>query len=144
MAFVGETCTKRYLFTPENISDVAMRLGDSNPAHHDPEMAARTRFGGLIASAGHSTGIFVSLLAEYFTKKGEAYGLEFGYKLKRAVPSGLDAVLTWRIVAIEPARKLGGDIVKLEGELTGEDGRVYIEGKGALLLIEKAGTAAGV
>lgn len=142
MAFIGETCSKRYLFTPENVADVALRLGDTNPAHHDPEMAAATRFGGLIASAGHSTGIFVSLLAEYFTQKGEAYGLEFGYRLKRAVPAGLDAKLTWRIVDIEPSHRLGGDIVKLEGELTGDDGRVYIEGKGALLLIEKPGTTA--
>lgn len=136
MAFVGETCTSRYLFTPENIDDVATRLRDTNPAHHDPQMAAATRFGGLISSAGHSTGIFVSLLADYFTKKGEAYGLEFSYKLKRAVPAGLDAILTWRIVAIEPAHKLGGDIVKLEGELTDDSGVVYIKGHGALLLIE--------
>ncbi|MCB1484807.1 MAG: MaoC family dehydratase [Hyphomicrobiaceae bacterium] len=142
MAFIGETCSKRYLFTPENISDVALRLGDTNPAHHDCEMAADTRFGGLIASAGHSTGIFVSLLAEYFTQKGEAYGLEFSYKLRRAVPAGLDARLTWRIVAIEPSHKLGGDIIKLHGELSGDDGRIYIEGQGALLLIEKAGKTA--
>lgn len=141
MAVVGETCSKRYLFTPENIASVATSLGDSNPAHHDPFMAAATRFGTLIASAGHSTGVFVSLLAEHFTREHEAYGLEFSYKLKRAVPAGLDAVITWRVAAKEPSHKLGGDILKVEGELAGSDGRVYIEGTGAMLVIAKTAVA---
>lgn len=143
MAYVGEVARKRYQFTAQNISHVACALGDTNPAHHDPVMAAGTRFGGLISAAGHSTGVFVSLLAEHFTQNGEAYGLEFNYRLKKAVPAGLDAILEWRVVAIEPSHKLGGDIVKLEGELKGDDGRVYIEGKGALLVIPHKAAASG-
>lgn len=142
MAYIGEVARKRYKFTAQNIAHVAHALGDNNPAHHDEEMAAGTRFGGIISAAGHSTGVFVSLLAEHFTREHEAYGLEFSYKLKKAVPAGLDAKLEWRVVALEPAAKLGGDIIKVEGELTGDDGRVYIEGKGALLVIPlKAATA---
>lgn len=141
MAFVGEVARKRYQFTAENISHVAHALGDNNPAHHDAAFAAGTRFGGLIAAAGHSTGVFVSLLAEHFTREHEAYGLEFTYKLRKAVPAGLDARIEWRVVALEPSHKLGGDIIKVEGELTGDGGRVYIEGKGALLVIAKKAVA---
>jgi acyl dehydratase len=134
MAHIGETCTKRYRFTADEIVRVAASLGDNNPLHHDPGIAAKSRFGKLIAAAGHSTGVFVSLLAEHFTQNGGALGLEFNYKLKRAVPVDLDAIMTWRVVAIEPSHRLGGDIVKVEGELAGEDGRVYIEGRGFLLI----------
>lgn len=142
MAYIGEVARKRYKFTAQNISHVAHALGDNNPVHHDAEMAAGTRFGGIISSAGHSTGVFVSLLAEHFTREHEAYGLEFGYKLRKAVPAGLDAKIEWRVVALEPSAKLGGDILKVEGELTDDDGRVYIEGNGALLVIPlKAKTA---
>lgn len=137
MAHIGETCSKRHLFTAEDIKRVAASLGDNNPLHHDEAVAAQSRFGTLIASAGHSTGVFVSLLAEYFTQAGEALGLEFKYKLKRAVPAGLDATLMWRVVALEPSHKLGGDIAKVEGTLTGADGRVYIEGSGFLLILPR-------
>ncbi|MEQ1717074.1 MAG: MaoC/PaaZ C-terminal domain-containing protein [Hyphomicrobium sp.] len=146
MAHIGETCSKRHLFTADDIRSVATALGDSNPAHHDDAFAANSRFGNLIASAGHSTGVFVSLLAEHFTREHEAYGLEFTYKLKRAVPVDLDAILTWRVAAIEPSHKLGGDILKVVGDVRGDDGRVYIEGSGFLLvkpLANSAGTAQG-
>lgn len=138
MARIGETCSKRYLFTAENIAAVAASIGDSNPAHFDPAFAAASRFNGLIASAGHSTGVFVSLLAEHFTKEHEAYGLEFNYKLKRAVPAGVDAICTWRVVDMRPSAKLGGDIITVEGELTDNAGTLYIAGSGALLIVPKA------
>jgi hypothetical protein len=141
MAHIGETCSKRHLFTADDIRSVAASLGDSNPAHHDAAFAAKTRFGKLIASAGHSTGVFVSLLAEHFTREHEAYGLEFTYKLKRAVPVDLDAIIIWRVAGMEPLHKLGGDILKVEGELTGDDGRVYIEGKGYLLVMPLGNSA---
>jgi len=138
MPHVGETCSKRYLFTAENIAGVTKSLGDYNPAHFDAAFAAQTRFKGLIASAGHSTGIFVSLLAEHFTKEHEAYGLEFSYKLKRAVPVGLEAICTWRVVDLKHSSKLGGDIITVEGEMMGSDGTIYILGTGALLVVPKS------
>ena len=137
MARIGETCSKRYHFTVENIAEAAARLGDTNPVHFDAVFAAGTRFNGLIAAAGHSTGVFVSLLAEHFNKEHEAYGLEFNYKLKRAVPAGLDAICTWRIVDMRPSKKLGGNILTLEGELTDDTGTVYIVGSGVLLVVAK-------
>ena len=132
---IGDTFSKRYQFTAERIKAVATAVGDTNPWHHDDVAAARGRFGRLIASAGHSTGVFVSVIAEYTTRAGNALGLEFGYKLKRAVPVDLDAIMTWRIVGKEPSRKLGGDILKVEGEMTDDDGRVYIEGSGFVLVM---------
>lgn len=142
MAFVGEAFTKRHLFTADAIRSVAASLGDNNPLHHDEAFARQSRFGVLIAAAGHSTGVFVSLLAEHFTRDGEALGLEFNYKLKRAVPAGLDAILLWKVVGLEPSHRLGGDIAKVEGTLSGDDGRVYIEGTGFLLI--KPSNKAGV
>lgn len=135
MHHIGETITKRYVFTEERIKSVATAVGDTNPWHHDNEAAGRSRFGKLIAAAGHSTGVFVSVLAEHTTRQGTALGLEFAYKLKRAVPVDLDAIMTWRVVGKEPSHKLGGDILKVEGEMTDDDGRVYIEGSGFVLVM---------
>lgn len=132
---VGETFTKRYVFTAERIKSVATAVGDTNPWHHDDAAAARSRFGKLIASAGHSTGIFVSVIADHTTREGTALGLEFTYKLKRAVPVGLDALITWRVTGKEPSHKLGGDIIKLEGTMTDDNGRIYLEGSGFVLVM---------
>jgi 3-hydroxybutyryl-CoA dehydratase len=137
MPHIGETFSKRYLFTAETIAAVSKSLGDTNPVHIDAAFAASSRFNGLIASAGHSTGVFVSLLAEHFSKEHEAYGLEFTYKLKRAVPVGLNANCTWRVVDMRPSKKLGGDILTVEGEVTDGGGTVYIAGSGALLVAPK-------
>lgn len=135
MAEIGETCQKRYLFTAGNIASVATAIGDTNPVHHDAAMAAATRFGGIIASAGHSTGLFISVLADHFSKSNETYALEFSYRLRRAVPSGLDAVMRWRVVGKKPSTKLNGDLVEFEGELLGDDGCVYVEGKATILIV---------
>ena len=141
MTHVGEIARKRYTFTAQNIAAVGHALGDNNPAHHDAAFAQATRFGGIIAAAGHSTGVFVSVLAEHFTREHEAYGLEFSYKLKKAVPAGLNAIMEWRVTGIEPSAKLGGDIVRLEGDVSDDEGRVYIKAHGSLLLIRKTAVA---
>lgn len=135
MLEIGDSYRKRYLFTAENIRELATAIGDNNPVHHDPAMAEATRFGGIIAAAGHATAVFVSVLAEWMTRGAEAYGLEFSHKLKRAVPAGLDAIMEWRVTERAPVAKLGGDIVKVEGALTDDSGRIYIEAKGAVLFI---------
>lgn len=139
MHHIGETFSKRYVFTAERIKAVATAVGDTNPWHHDDEAAAKGRFGKLIASAGHSTGVFVSVIADHTTRQGNALGLEFTYKLRRAVPVDLDAIMTWRVTGKEPSRKLGGDIIKVEGEMTDETGRVYIEGSGFVLVMPPQG-----
>ncbi len=136
---IGETFSKRYLFTAERIKAVATAVGDTNPWHHDDAAAAKSRFGKLIASAGHSTGVFVSVIAEHTTRNGTALGLEFTYKLKRAVPVDLDAISTWRVTGKEPSNKLGGHIIRLEGEMTDDAGRVYIEGSGYVLVMPPQG-----
>ena len=138
MHHIGETFSKRYLFSAERIKAVAEVLGDTNPWHHDDEAAATSRFGGLIAAAGHSTGVFVSVIAEHTTRETDALGLRFTHKLKRAVPAGLDAIMTWRVVGMEPVRRLGGDVLRLEGLMTEDDGHVDIEGTCDVLVMPRA------
>ena len=38
--------------------------GDRNPIHYDPELAAATRFGGIVVQGGVTTGLLNALVAE--------------------------------------------------------------------------------
>ena len=134
VAWVGETITKRYVFDAVEVSELAYRLGDSNPLHHDAEFAARSRFGGLIASAAHSQGVLVSVLAEHYTRHGQSLGLEFNYRLRKGIPVGAATTLRWTVTKLEPSHKLGGDIVALDGEIADDAGNVYISATARILV----------
>ncbi|MEO1544646.1 MAG: MaoC family dehydratase, partial [Pseudomonadota bacterium] len=112
---VGAEIVGSYAFTAQNISDYAKLAQDFNPLHHDETIAGKSRFGTLIAAAAQSTGVFTSLLATHFAPRGQALGLEFSFKLRRAVKSGVTAHMAWTIVSLDHSDKLGGVLVDVSG-----------------------------
>jgi|SRR5687767_10306080 acyl dehydratase len=131
---VGETFSKRHVFTAEDISDFARRAGDLNPLHHDAEKAAKSRFGGLIASGPQTSALLMALAAAHLSKEHDTVGLDFSFRFRRAVPAGLDALLSWEITSVEPNPKLGGDLVVFHGEITDEAGTRYLSAEGRAVL----------
>jgi acyl dehydratase len=131
---VGERFSRRHVFTPEDIADFARRAGDMNPLHHDAEKAARSRFGGLIASGPQTSAMLMALAAAHLSREHDTVGLEFTFRFCRAVPAGLAATLSWEIASIEPHPKLGGDLVVFTGEITGDDGTRYLTAEGRAVL----------
>lgn len=135
----GETFSKRHSFTAEDISDFARRAGDLNPLHHDADMAARSRFGGLIASGTQTAALLSGLLAASLSQGQDTAGLEFSFRFRRAVPAGMEAVLRWRITAVEPNEKLGGDLVSFAGEIVDDAGHRYVTAQGRAVVWPKGG-----
>jgi acyl dehydratase len=124
---VGEGFTQTLTFDAESIPRVAAEIGDSNPLHHDAAWAATTRFGGLIASGGHTIAAMLAPTATYVNERSNSLGLEFWFRLRRAVPAGSTMTLEWRIVGITPKPSLKGHILEMAGTLTGADGVLAIE-----------------
>jgi acyl dehydratase len=143
MTYVGETFSRRHLFTAEDIADFARRAGDLNPLHHDADMAARSRFGGLIASGTQTTALLMGLIAEQLSKTNDTAGLEFTFRFRRGLPVNTDAILAWRITAVEPNEKLGGALVGFSGEVTDDAGTRYVTSEGRAVIWPKGGAAAG-
>lgn len=136
---IGRSVSRSYLFTYENIAAYADMAGDPNPLHHDTAFAAGSRFGGVIASAAHSTGVLVSVLADKFSKNGGAVGLGFTFTLRRAVKAGASTDLVWTVAAVYRSEKLNGIVVELTGETRDrETDQVYLMAKGRMLLIGEA------
>ncbi len=136
---VGRVVSRSYVFTHENIAAFADMAGDPNPLHHDAEFAKRSRFGTLIASAAHSTGVLVSVTADKFAKNGEAVGLGFNFILRRGVPVGSGTDLEWTITNRYHSEKLNGIVVEVSGQIRDQvTGQVYVLGEGRMLLIGEA------
>jgi acyl dehydratase len=114
-------------FDAESIPRVAAEIGDDNPLHHDAAWAATTRFGGLIASGGHTIAAMLAPTATFVNERSNSLGLEFWFRLRRAVRAGSTMTLEWRIVAIAAKPRLKGHVLDMAGTLREADGALAIE-----------------
>lgn len=129
---VGDIYEKHIEFHADAIRGFAAASGDTNPLHHDENVAAASRFGGLIASGPHFTALMMGVVADSMARSGESVGLEFAFKFRKAVPAGSRMKVTWTVTGLEPSPKLGGDLAHLDGILA-HDGVAHVEATGTVL-----------
>jgi 3-hydroxybutyryl-CoA dehydratase len=129
----GDHAEKDVLLTREEVMRLATELGDPNPLHHDEAAAARSRFGGLIASGGHVIGLLTSFGAAFTTAHGPCVGLGFSFELRRAVPAGAALRLRWEVVSVERSERLKGELIALTGEIRDRAGTLFVTASGKVL-----------
>ena len=79
-----ERFSTRLSLEPSTVSAFAHAVGDTNPVHHDADLAAKSRFGRLIASGPQTTAHLLALTASHFSKRGAMLGLEFWVRFRQA------------------------------------------------------------
>jgi acyl dehydratase len=124
---VGEGFIQTLGFDADSIPVVAELIGDTNPLHHHAAWAATTRFGGLIASGGHSTAAMLAPTAAFMNTRCNSLGLEFWFRLRRAVRADSVMTLEWRIARITAKPSLKGHLIDMTGTLREPDGALAIE-----------------
>ena len=122
---------------PNAVSAFAHSVGDTNPVHHDADVAAKSRFGRLIASGPQTTAHLLALTASHFSKRGAMLGLEFWVRFRRPVYADETITLEWLVVSVKPDPRLGGDVIDLRGRIRKENGETAVGAKGRILLTEK-------
>lgn len=133
----GERFEQSLTLDAEAISDFARRAGDFNPLHHDPAVAAASRFGTLIASATHYNALFMGMVATWFSERVPvALGLEFNLRLKGAVRADEPLNLCWTITGVQPKPHHRGAVVSLEGRITGAGGEVKVDADAKILVTD--------
>jgi acyl dehydratase len=60
---VGQRASRTQTVTAREVELYAQITGDRNPLHFDPDFAARTRFGRLVAQGGITAGMLNALVA---------------------------------------------------------------------------------
>jgi acyl dehydratase len=123
--------------TPATVGAYAIAAGDDNPVHHDPEFAASTRYGRLIASGTHTTALLLGLTASHFSKKGAMVWLEFWVGFRRPIYADETIRLEWLVIKATPNDKLHGDVVELRGRIQSQDGQTALGAKGRVLVTDR-------
>ena len=122
---------------PQATSAFAHAVGDTNPVHHDAELAAKSRFGRLIASGPQTTAHLLALTASHFSQRGAMLGLEFWVRFRRPVYADETITLEWLVVSVKHNARLGGDVIDLRGRIRNQTGETAVGAKGRILLTEK-------
>jgi 3-hydroxybutyryl-CoA dehydratase len=132
-----ERFSSTIVLTPDTVSAFARAAGDDNPLHHDPDHAAGTRYGRLVASGPQTTAHLMALTASHFSRRGVMVGLEFWFRFRRPVFANETIRLEWLVVSVKPNSRLGGDVIELRGRIRNEAGETAVGAKGRVLVSEK-------
>jgi acyl dehydratase len=133
---MGYRFSGAHRFDPVQVSAFAHAAGDTNPLHHDPETAARTRFGKLIVSGTHTTALLMGLIASHLSTLGEVVGVKFTMELLRPVFADEHVTLEWEVSGIQPHPKTG-HVVDLTGSMRGAQGELLVRGVSQVLVWNK-------
>ena len=136
-AFPHERFASEVTLSPSAVREYALAVGDTNPVHHDRDVAEASRFGRLIASGTHTTALLLGLTAAHFSARGAMVGLEFWVRFRTPVYADERIRLEWLVIKVTPNARLGGDVVDLRGRIRGEDGRTALGAKGRVLVTDR-------
>lgn len=120
---VGQVATRTLEVTPAVVQSYAEITGDRNPLHFDPDFAAATPFGRLVAHGGITTGILHALVAEDMPGPGTVF-LSQDWKFTAPVFIG-DTISATAEVSNVHDRK---PVCELAIRVTRSDGEVVLEG----------------
>src|SRR5690606_7180957 len=79
----GQTFSTTIVFEAPDIRAFATMIRDTNMLHHDEDLARQTRFGGLIASGGHTISMLLGIVAEHIAEHSHSLGLDCSFTLRR-------------------------------------------------------------
>ena len=70
---VGERASMSRTVEADDIERFTQMSGDRNPVHYDAELAARTRFGGIVVQGGVTSAILNAVVAEKLPGPGTVF-----------------------------------------------------------------------
>jgi len=120
---VGQTASRSRLVTRRDIALFTEISGDRNPLHYDDEVAARTRFGGIVVQGGVSTAILNAVVAEELPGPGSVF-LQLDLRFLAPVRPGDVITGTVEVTAARSDKP----ITDLAVRVTRDDGVVAVEG----------------
>jgi acyl dehydratase len=121
---VGQRARRTKTVTAHDVELYAEVTGDLNPLHFDPEFAARTRFGRLVAQGGITAGMLNALVAMDLPGPGTVF---MSQSLRYLAPTYLGDTLTAEveILSVKPDKP----VCQLKATITNQDGTVVLEGE---------------
>jgi acyl dehydratase len=111
--------------------------GDHNPLHYDEELAAASRFGGLIVQGGVTTGLLNAVVAEDLPGPGSVF-LHVDWSFKAPVRPGDEITAVVEVLEVRPDKPIS----RVRTTITNGAGAVVLDGD-ALVYREPLAPAEG-
>ena len=123
MPTVGDKASRTRRVRREDIELFTELSGDRNPLHYEEEVAARSRFGGVIVQGGVTTGLLNAVVAEDLPGPGSVF-LHVDWSFTAPVRPGDE--ITAEVEVLE-ARE-DKPITKLRTTIENQEGTVVLDG----------------
>ena len=120
---VGAVARRTRLVTVRDIELFTEISGDRNPIHYDEELAARSRFGGVVVQGGVTSGLLNAVVAEQLPGPGSVF-LEVSWRFLAPVRPGDEITAS---VEVTSARK-DKPVTTLATRITNQAGVVVLDG----------------
>jgi acyl dehydratase len=120
---VGRTASRSRLVTRRDIALFTEISGDRNPLHYDEELAAGTRFGGIVVQGGVTTAVLNAVVAEDLPGPGSVF-LRLDLAFRAPVRPGDVITGTAVVTSVRDDKPITG----LDVQVTRDDGVVAVEG----------------
>ncbi|HET7533674.1 MAG TPA: MaoC family dehydratase [Nocardioidaceae bacterium] len=120
---VGEVARRTREVTARDIELFTELTGDRNPVHYDTELAARSRFGGIVVQGGVTSGLLNALVAEQLPGPGSVF-LHVDWGFKAPVRPGDVITAEVRVLEVREDKPVS----TLASTITNQDGVVVLDG----------------
>ena len=123
MPKVGDTARRTKAVTTRDIELFAELTGDRNPLHYDEELAARSRFGGIIVQGGVTSGLLNAVVAEDLPGAGSVF-LHTDWSFKAPVRPGDEITAEVEVLEAREDKPL----TRLRTTIVNQEGTVVLDG----------------
>jgi acyl dehydratase len=119
----GDVARRARRITRRDIELFTAITGDRNPIHYDDELAARSRFGGVVVQGGVTSGLLNALVAEQLPGPGSVF-LEVSWRFRAPARPGDQITATATVTSVREDKPVYG----LDTTITNQDGVVVLDG----------------
>ena len=120
---VGQTARRTRRISVRDLARFTAMTGDRNPVHYDADVAARSRFGGIIVQGGVTSGLLNALVAEDLPGPGSVF-LHVDWNFRAPVRPGDDITAEAEVLSVRDDKP----ICTLRTTITNQDGTVVLDG----------------
>ena len=120
---VGQVAHRTRRVTAQDIERFTEMTGDRNPLHYDEQLAAASRFGGIIVQGGVTSGLLNALVAEDLPGPGSVF-LHVDWSFRAPVRPGDEITAEAEVLDVREDKP----ICALRTTITNQDGTTVLDG----------------
>ena len=120
---VGLVAHRTRRVTAQDIERFTEMTGDRNPLHYDEQLAAASRFGGIIVQGGVTSGLLNALVAEDLPGPGSVF-LHVDWNFRAPVRPGDEITAEAEVLDVREDKP----ICTLRTTITNQDGTTVLDG----------------